>query len=311
MKKICVIGGANIDVCGASIVPLKDYDSNPGEISICYGGVGRNIAQICAMLNRNPLFVSCFSTDSYGKQMEADCRYLGIDTSLSKWVSDVPSSMYIAILDESHDMKIGMSDMRILEYIDYEMIDRVLHHLSKDDLLVVDANLSHEILTYIAEHSPCKIAADAVSANKVLRLKPFLNRIAIFKPNQYEAKELNGISIYDDKTAVESVKWFLNQGVEEVMISLADRGLVFGTKEKISWFTHRKLQLSNATGGGDTFIGAYLSMRLYEGAHCETVKYALTAAAMAIEQDAVRKRVLTDTLVCSRIEDLNIKERIL
>ncbi len=43
---ICVIGGANIDICGSSLEPLKNYDSNPGTIAVSYGGVGRNIAQI-------------------------------------------------------------------------------------------------------------------------------------------------------------------------------------------------------------------------------------------------------------------------
>ena len=41
MSSICVIGGANIDIVGSSIDPLQNFDSNPGEISIAYGGVGR------------------------------------------------------------------------------------------------------------------------------------------------------------------------------------------------------------------------------------------------------------------------------
>ena len=53
MSSICVIGGANIDIVGSSIDPLQNFDSNPGEISIAYGGVGRNIAQICALLGEN------------------------------------------------------------------------------------------------------------------------------------------------------------------------------------------------------------------------------------------------------------------
>ena len=44
MSSICVIGGANIDIVGSSIDPLQNYDSNPGEISIAYGG---HCADLC------------------------------------------------------------------------------------------------------------------------------------------------------------------------------------------------------------------------------------------------------------------------
>jgi len=59
-KTICVIGGANIDLCGSSLEPLRNYDSNPGTISVSFGGVGRNIAQILALLDQKVRFVSCF-----------------------------------------------------------------------------------------------------------------------------------------------------------------------------------------------------------------------------------------------------------
>ena len=42
-ERICVIGGSNIDICGASIEPLRNFDSNPGIVTVRYGGVGRNI----------------------------------------------------------------------------------------------------------------------------------------------------------------------------------------------------------------------------------------------------------------------------
>jgi sugar/nucleoside kinase (ribokinase family) len=78
---ICVIGGANIDICGSSLEPLKNYDSNPGTIAVSYGGVGRNIAQICALLKQKTKFITVFSNDEYGQMMRQDCEALGMDTS--------------------------------------------------------------------------------------------------------------------------------------------------------------------------------------------------------------------------------------
>ena len=42
---VCVIGGLNIDLQGSSDAPLVLNDSNPGEIEMSAGGVGRNIAE--------------------------------------------------------------------------------------------------------------------------------------------------------------------------------------------------------------------------------------------------------------------------
>ena len=45
MSDIIIVGGINIDIEGSPFAKLLDCDSNPGTVSIAYGGVGRNIAE--------------------------------------------------------------------------------------------------------------------------------------------------------------------------------------------------------------------------------------------------------------------------
>ena len=40
---ILSIGGANVDIQGYSYSPIKPHDSNPGKVSVSYGGVAKNI----------------------------------------------------------------------------------------------------------------------------------------------------------------------------------------------------------------------------------------------------------------------------
>ncbi len=308
MKRICLFGGANIDLCGASIDKLRSFDSNPGIITISYGGVGRNIAQICSLLQQKVLFVTCFADDTYGKQMKQDCENLGMDCTYSRVYSDVPSSMYLAILDNDHDMKIAMSDMRILSRMDQKMIDDALQTLDKDDIVAVDANLSTDIVAYILAHAQCLTAADPVSASKAFKMKPILSHIGIFKPNQYEAAELNGIEITDEKSASESLEWFRKQGVQEILISMAERGVLLGFDDKRFWLRHRPIALANATGGGDAFMGAYISRRLMKDDPLSSVHYAISAAVTTIEQDAVVRRTLNDEEIRNKMKDMEIRE---
>lgn len=308
-KTICIIGGANIDICGSSIGKLRNYDSNPGTISISYGGVGRNIAQICALLSENVRFVTCFSDDSYGKMMKEDCEKLGMNTRGSTILHDLPSSMYIAILDENRDMKIAMSDMRILRRMDAAMLAPVLKELSSDDMIIIDANLDLESVQFILKHAPCPVAADPVSTAKAGRLKEDLGKIDIFKPNQFEAAELTGIQITDDRSASESIRWFLDHGVKEVLISMADRGILLGTEKGSLWYTHRVIKLENATGGGDSLLGAYVSRRVLKEEPEQAIQFAISTAVTVIEEDAVRRKSLCAEAVINNIESMEIKER--
>ena len=311
MSSICVIGGANIDIVGSSIDPLQNFDSNPGEISIAYGGVGRNIAQICALLGENIKFVTCFSGDSYGQSMKEDCKRLGMDVSMSSTVEDLPSSMYIALLDNNRDMKLGMSDMRILRRMDAKMLQPILETLHEDDIIIIDSNLDMESIEYIAIHAKARIAADPVSAHKATRLKSVLNHLDIFKPNQFEASELTGIWIKDEETARQNLDWFIEHGVKEVIISMADRGILLGTAEHKTWFTHRPINMENATGGGDSLLGAYVASRLPGKCPLESMRFGISAAVISIEQDAVRRRNLNTEEVNAKISDMKIEEKTL
>lgn len=308
-NKICVIGGANIDICGSSLEPLKSFDSNPGTIQLSYGGVGRNIAQICALLKQKTKFVTVFSNDEYGRMMRQDCENLGMDTSDSIVSDEYPSSMYLAILDDNHDMKIAMSDMRILKCMHVETIKPVLEKLSSDDIIIIDSNLDMESISYILEHAPCMVAADPVSTTKAERLKEMIGKISIFKPNQYEAKALSGIWAEDEESASACLDWFLNQGVKEIIISMADRGVLLGCQEGKYWLTHRTISLENATGGGDSLLGAYVSRRLLGEDPLQALRFGISTAVTAIEKQAVKRRSLNPVQIENEIESMNIKEK--
>lgn len=309
MKSVCVIGGANIDVCGASIEPLRNYDSNPGTIDIGFGGVGRNIAQICALLKENVSFVTCFSDDSYGQMMKQDCQSLGMDCSMSKVVHGLPSSMYVAILDQDRDMRVAMSDMRILREMDVEMLKSVVNCLDEDDMIIIDANLDMESITWILQNAPCPIAADPVSVSKCSRLKESVGHISIFKPNRFEAEAMSGITIEDESSAAECLKWFLDKGVREIMISMADQGVLLGTQQSCVWLKHRTIHMENATGGGDTLLGAYVTQRISGNNPLSSLRFAVTAAVDAIEQDSFRRRSLDPEKIREKITEMEIKEK--
>ena len=283
MGRIYVIGGANIDILGKSTGSLRMFDSNPGEISFSFGGVGRNIARGCAALGADVSFVTCFSKDHYGRLMKEDCIREGIGCSDSIDIEDLPSSIYLAILDRDRDMTLAMSDMRILDRLDENTLSHVLEKAAPDDMIIVDCNLKEQILEYIFRNAPCPVAADPVSTVKAGRLKGFLDRISVLKPNQYEAEEMSGIQITDPAHASAALDHFLAAGVREVIISMADKGILFGSGKERFRMTHRIVLADNVTGGGDTLLSAYCIRRMNGYTPHEALRFAAAAAVMKIE----------------------------
>jgi pseudouridine kinase len=306
MNKVFVIGGANVDICGASFKPLLMYDSNPGVITTSFGGVGRNIAENLARLGKEVYFVSIFADDLYGVQLKKHCEDVGMNCSMSKVVHDARSSIYLAILDESHDMHLAMSDMDILNHMDEEMLEPILAKIEKDDLLVIDTNLKKELIDYITRNTCAKIAIDPISIAKANKIEGILNRFAIFKPNKYESKIFTNIDITDKQSAIDTLDFYLAQGVEEPIISLGEQGVLAGTKDHKIWVKHKMVDIANATGGGDAFLASYIFARMEKKSVDEAVEFAIAAAVCTITSVHTVNPSLCVKLIEETIETLEI-----
>ena len=311
MAGIWIIGGANIDICGASEDKLMERDSNIGRIGLSFGGVGRNIAQTACLLGARTHFVTCFSEDYFGKILREDCEALGMDCSFSVTDGTLPSSMYIALLGPEGDMHIGMSDMRILDGITAEVVDPALSQIPEDDILVIDSNLDRERIRHILEKAPCRVAADPVSANKAPRLLDALSGLSFFKPNDVEAECLTGIRVTDHASARATLEFFLDRGVKEVILTLAGAGLALGTEQGLFYYRHRDLDIHSANGGGDALFGAYLTRRIEGDDPRGALRFAIGAAVLALEDNALHARTLTEEKIRSAIDGLDLKEDIL
>ena len=66
MADITVIGGINIDIEGCPRKALLPSDSNPGDIAISFGGVGRNIVENGARLGADVGLISLTGDDFLG-----------------------------------------------------------------------------------------------------------------------------------------------------------------------------------------------------------------------------------------------------
>jgi len=181
---VCVIGGSNIDIEGYPHDKLLPGDSNPGIIKTSLGGVGRNIAENLARLKIHTRFLSVVGDDAYGRRILEHAHTIGLDMENVLMV-DEPTSTYLAVLDGTRNMHVGIACMDILRRLDIAYIQQHEKIIQNASYCVVDTNLPN-ILEYLVTTYEVPFVLDTVSANKAAHAKPLLSHFHTIKPNKIE-----------------------------------------------------------------------------------------------------------------------------
>ena len=311
MNDIIIVGGINIDIEGSPFTKLLDRDSNPGTVSIAYGGVGRNIAENLARLGKSVGMLSVVGNDELGKGAKEHLAGLGADTSMIKTIEGASSCIYLSILDENMDMKVAVNDMEIIKEITPEYIRENISEISKAKAIALDANLQQEALEEITEMlvgprksgtsdnlSGPKLFLDPVSASKAPRTISSIGRFHSIKPNLIEAEAISGMEIHNQADLVAAADWFLECGVENVYITLGKEGVYYKNREKDGYILPKKeLKLVSATGAGDAFSAMILT-GMAEGRDIEEIaRLGMAASELAMEsKKAVNEKIDIDEI---------------
>ena len=303
---IYVIGGANIDLFAKSDNPLIMHDSNPAKLNMGIGGVGRNIAENLVNIGEDVEFVTIFADDYFGDVLYRDCENKGFKLNYSMRKTDQKTSMYLAILDHENDMHLAFSDMRIIESLNVDDLKELKSVIKDDDYLVVDANLSLETYTYIMQDFKGIKVSDAISVNKVYKLKDLVDKIDIIKVNLVEAEALIGKTLSNEEDIVNGLKELFKRSAKEVLIT-TKLGVYLLKDEKIYYYVHNSYSASvNTTGAGDSMLAAYVYASNHNYDVAESLAIALSTAILTIHDYNAVAKLDIDKIINKRNE-LNIE----
>ncbi|MGL4687654.1 MAG: PfkB family carbohydrate kinase [Fusobacteriaceae bacterium] len=289
---VTVIGGTNIDVAGIPTKNLIENDSNPGIVKFSIGGVGRNIAENISKLGIEVNFITALGNDMYGSEIQKNCKEKGIEISNS-WVdSSLPTSTYLFVLNEKKDMQLAISDMAICDKITPEFIEKKIEFIKKSSLCVIDANLLKETIEYVLDNLKIPVFVDCVSTTKAIKVKEYLNKIHTLKCNKIEAETLNNIKITNENSLKESANYFLNKGINQIFISLGEEGVFYANKDESGKINAMKTKVLNATGAGDSFMGAIAYSYLKK----DNIKISAITGVAAATITVQSEKTVSDTL---------------
>ncbi len=298
MADITIIGGINIDIEGRPNEPLKYQDSNPGKISISYGGVGRNITENVARMGGSVAMISAIGGDQMGLGAREHLASLGVDVSRVEVKKDATSAIYLSILNDKSDMELAISDMDVVKYIFPEFLERNMSLLSLSKAIALDGNLERETIEFAAKKfQNIPLFFDPVSTAKAVRAKDVIGSFTCVKPNIMEAEVLSGIKITCEEDLKTAGQWFIDKGVEKVFITLNKDGVYFKDKDEEGFIRPGQVKVVSATGAGDSFSAAILMGMVLEMSARDIAKYGMAAAqitmesSQAVNQDMSREEI--------------------
>ncbi|MCQ2969243.1 MAG: carbohydrate kinase family protein [Clostridium sp.] len=306
---VLVLGASIVDIIGFSKREFKAKDSIPGSIKISLGGVCRNIAENLARVGINIEFISTLGDDANGRNILENSKRIGYKMDNSLILEGESTPTYMAILNEHGEMESAIVDMDSLDKVEESFIDSKAEIFENAEYTIVGSD-NPELLEYVLKkfQGKTKFILDPVSANKAVKISHLIKYFHTIKPNRIETEALCGFEINGFEDLQKAGRYFLEQGVENIFISLDADGIYYLTKDEEGIICQNdKIDIKNVTGAGDSFV-AGLGYGYMNGLSItETIKYAIAMSIITITHEETINPSMSHEYVQNYIDKMTWK----
>ena len=263
---VCVIGGINIDfISTVKSMPKAGETIVGNDFVVTPGGKGANQAVACGRLGLKTSMIGRVGNDTFADQLISNLNDEKINTDGITKDKNTHTGIATIILDEN-----GENSIIQPPGANYLCGDDELNYLkskiSEFDLVVLQSEIPINIslsAAKIAKNANKLVIWDPAPANELP--DEAYKYIDYLIPNQTEAQTLSGLDdVLNDKQALEASKIFLDKGVKNVIITMAEQG-AFGYNGRESYFIDipDDIKVIDSVAAGDAFSGG-LSLGISE-----------------------------------------------
>lgn len=301
-KEIAVVGAANVDIGGKPDQKLIPRDSNLGHVTVSLGGVGRNITHNLSLLGCHVTFLSAIGEDTHARRIIESCRELSVNMDECLRTAEAPTSTYLFILRDDGDMELAISDMGIVDLLTPAFFEKKMDIINRNALVVVDANIPAESVSYILNHATIPVFAETVSCKKAEKFLPVLDRIHTITPNALEAEILIGetIDVTREASLAHAAEVFLQKGVQQVIITLGPKGAYYANREVSGLIPPLPSRMISGNGAGDALISGVAAGYVNGYSFPDCVMLGMAAASMTLETAATNHENLSISAILER-----------
>ncbi|WP_294385055.1 carbohydrate kinase family protein [uncultured Clostridium sp.] len=297
---ILVLGASIVDIFGFCGRSYAQRDSIPGHIKISFGGVCRNIAENLARVGVNTQFISTLGDDENGKSILEHSKKFGYNMENSLFLEGESTPTYLAILNHQGEMESAVVDMESLNKMDERFVDEKHEVFENAEYTIVDSD-NPALLEYILKkyQGKSKFILDPVSAKKAKKIRHLIKYFHTIKPNRFETEALCGFKIETNDDLKKAGRFFIEQGVKNVFISLDADGIYYITSEgeEGTLACCEAIEVKNVTGAGDSFVAGIGYGYMNNLNIKDTLKYSVAMSIITITHEETINPKISHELV--------------
>ncbi|MGG3692720.1 1-phosphofructokinase [Heyndrickxia ginsengihumi] len=233
----------------------EDYQANGKAINISF------ILKKMGIGNTAMGFLGGFT----GQFIEEVLQKKGIHTDFVRIEGTTRINTFVRSRDKEYKIvNRGPNITRIEETL---MIEKI-NQLTAGDILFVSGSLprgvSDDILieiSRIAREKQLRLILD-VSSTKLLDCLAY--RPYLIKPNEEELSTMFGKRLLTREEVIEAAHQLMERGVQNILVSLGEKGALFVNKDKVIMTTAPKGKVVNTACAGDSMLAAFVGSILLE-----------------------------------------------
>ncbi|APT18599.1 Sugar kinase, ribokinase family protein [Amylolactobacillus amylotrophicus DSM 20534] len=285
-RTITVIGSINVD----HILQIE-HNPEPGEtikanqISLAAGGKGANQAVASVRMGCNTNFIGAVGTDAESKFMLQELRRNGINTAgITKMDYETTGQAFVLVQEAGENSIIVNSGANA--QLSPKMITANEHFITNADFVLAQLETPEKTTIKAFELAKEHGASTLLNPSPASPLSAALLKLTdLVIMNEPEVKRITGIKETDPASLTEMARFFHNQGVKVVIITLGERGSFSSNDGQEIAVPPVKAHEIDPTGAGDAYIGALVThvKRDYSNL-AEALLYASHASALAVQQ---------------------------
>jgi pseudouridine kinase len=299
---ILLIGATLMDTKGKPLAGLEPGTSNPSHIRHARGGTARNVAENLARLGSEVVLFSAIGDDETGAHLLQATTTAGVNTDHVLTIQGHRSGAYMALLEADGSLSVALDDVSVMEHLTGAYLYQNRRLFRDASMIMVDGSLSPGTLqtaVRLASQYKIPLCADPSSTRLTYKLKPYLSQLHLVVPNEVEAAALCNTDFagYDPDASMALAQCLSHDGVDVVIVTLSDFGLVYATYDEAGYIPARYSEMVDSTGTGDAVTAATMFGLTNQLPVIESIRLGAAAAGLTLQtSDTVVPDLSLDSL---------------
>lgn len=281
-KRIFVVGSSNTDmVVKSAQLPRPGETILGGVFLMNAGGKGANQAVAAARLGGDVTFVAKVGKDTFGAQSLEGFMKEGIQTRYVLVDDTHPSGTALIMVNEEGENCIVVAPGANASLLPADLLS--VTEMKEAAVILMQLEIPMETIEAvkrIAMGNHQRVIINPAPAQSLS--DELLTGLFLITPNESEAELLTGIPVTEMASASRAADFFLNKGVENVVITMGKLGAYFKNGSTSFMVPAPVVRAVDTTAAGDTFSGA-LTVAITEGMDWEqAIRFAVKAASLSV-----------------------------